>query len=39
MVHGGIMVYNEEDAIVKEVVESSENHIQKYPVSNPKSPY
>jgi UDP-N-acetylmuramate: L-alanyl-gamma-D-glutamyl-meso-diaminopimelate ligase len=31
MVHGGIMVYNEEDATVKDVVESSENHIKKYP--------
>jgi len=36
MVHGGIMVYNEEDATVKEVVESSENHIQKYPYQTPK---
>ncbi|WOC40792.1 UDP-N-acetylmuramate--L-alanine ligase [Polaribacter sp. HL-MS24] len=35
MVHGGIMVYNEEDPIVKEVVESSENHIQKYPYQTP----
>ena len=35
MVHGGIMVYNQEDAIVKEVVESSENHIQKYPYQTP----
>ena len=36
MVHGGIMVYNEEDATVKEIVESSENHIQKYPYQTPK---
>ena len=36
MVHGGIMVYNEEDTNVKEVVESSENHIQKYPYQTPK---
>ncbi|MDB9922517.1 Mur ligase family protein [Polaribacter sp.] len=36
IVHGGIMVYNEEDATVKEVVESSENHIQKYPYQTPK---
>lgn len=36
MVHGGIMVYNEEDTTVKEVVESSENHIQKYPYQTPK---
>jgi UDP-N-acetylmuramate: L-alanyl-gamma-D-glutamyl-meso-diaminopimelate ligase len=35
MVHGGIMVYNQEDAIVKEVVESSKNHIQKYPYQTP----
>jgi UDP-N-acetylmuramate: L-alanyl-gamma-D-glutamyl-meso-diaminopimelate ligase len=36
MVHGGIMVYNEEDTTVKEVVESSENHIKKYPYQTPK---
>ena len=36
MVHGGIMVYNQEDATVKEIVESSENHIQKYPYQTPK---
>ncbi|CAI8272497.1 MAG: UDP-N-acetylmuramate--L-alanyl-gamma-D-glutamyl-meso-2,6-diaminoheptandioate ligase [Polaribacter sp. SA4-10] len=36
MVHGGIMVYNEEDSTVKDVVESSENHIKKYPYQTPK---
>ena len=36
MVNGGSMVYNEEDAIVKQVVESSENHIKKYPYTTPK---
>ena len=36
MVHGGIMVYNEEDTTVKDVVESSENHIKKYPYQTPK---
>jgi UDP-N-acetylmuramate: L-alanyl-gamma-D-glutamyl-meso-diaminopimelate ligase len=29
------MVYNEEDTIVKEVVESSTNHIKKYPYTTP----
>ena len=32
---GGIMVYNEEDAILKEVVESSSNSIKKYEYSTP----
>jgi UDP-N-acetylmuramate: L-alanyl-gamma-D-glutamyl-meso-diaminopimelate ligase len=32
---GGVMVYNEEDAIVKEVVESSNNIIKKYPYKTP----
>ena len=36
MVHGGIMVYNEEDPTVKDVVESSENHVKKYPYQTPK---
>jgi len=31
LVNGGIMVYNETDAIVKEVVENSTNSIKKYP--------
>ena len=31
LTNGGIMVYNEEDAIVKEVVESSTHPIKKYP--------
>lgn len=35
MVHGGIMVYNEADTNVKTVVESSENHIKKYPYQTP----
>jgi UDP-N-acetylmuramate: L-alanyl-gamma-D-glutamyl-meso-diaminopimelate ligase len=35
MTNGGIMVYNEEDTIVKNVVESSENHIKKYPYKTP----
>jgi UDP-N-acetylmuramate: L-alanyl-gamma-D-glutamyl-meso-diaminopimelate ligase len=35
MVNGGIMVYNEEDEIVKDVVESSENSIKKYPYHTP----
>jgi UDP-N-acetylmuramate: L-alanyl-gamma-D-glutamyl-meso-diaminopimelate ligase len=35
MIHGGSMVYNEEDSIVKEVVESSENQIKKYPYQTP----
>jgi len=32
---GGIMVYNEEDAILKEVVESSSHSIKKYEYSTP----
>ena len=36
MVNGGSMVYNIEDENVKEVVESSENHIKKYPYETPK---
>jgi UDP-N-acetylmuramate: L-alanyl-gamma-D-glutamyl-meso-diaminopimelate ligase len=35
MVNGGSMIYNEEDLIVKEVVESSTNHIKKYPYQTP----
>jgi len=35
LTNGGIMVYNIDDAIVKEVVESSENHIKKYPYNTP----
>jgi len=35
LIHGGSMVYNEEDPIVKEVVESSENSIKKYPYFTP----
>jgi UDP-N-acetylmuramate: L-alanyl-gamma-D-glutamyl-meso-diaminopimelate ligase len=31
LVNGGIMVYNETDAILKEVVENSTNSIKKYP--------
>tara|TARA_R110001632_G_scaffold169637_1_gene288643 strand:- start:1948 stop:3300 length:1353 start_codon:yes stop_codon:yes gene_type:complete len=36
IVNGGIMVYNEDDVIVKEVVESSVNAIKKYAYSTPK---
>ncbi len=36
LINGGIMVYNEEDAYVKDVVESSENHIKKYPYTTPE---
>ncbi|APG63873.1 peptidoglycan synthetase [Tenacibaculum todarodis] len=36
LVNGGIMVYNEEDTIVKDVVESSTNHIKKYEYNTPK---
>jgi UDP-N-acetylmuramate: L-alanyl-gamma-D-glutamyl-meso-diaminopimelate ligase len=35
MVPGGSMVYNEEDAIVAEVVEASNNQIKKYPYQTP----
>jgi UDP-N-acetylmuramate: L-alanyl-gamma-D-glutamyl-meso-diaminopimelate ligase len=35
LTNGGIMVYNEEDATVKEVVERSENPIKKYPYITP----
>jgi UDP-N-acetylmuramate: L-alanyl-gamma-D-glutamyl-meso-diaminopimelate ligase len=35
LIDGGIMVYNEEDAILKEVVESSTNSIKKYEYSTP----
>ncbi|MDC0652360.1 Mur ligase family protein [Flavobacteriaceae bacterium] len=35
LTNGGIMVYNEEDAILKEVVESSTHPIKKYPYSTP----
>ena len=35
LTNGGIMVYNEEDAIVKEVIESSTHPIKKYPYSTP----
>ena len=36
LTNGGIMVYNEEDINVKEVVESSENPIKKYPYAIPQ---
>lgn len=36
LVPGGIMVYNDEDEIVKEVVESAENPIKKYPYKTPE---
>uniref|UniRef100_UPI004048AB41 UDP-N-acetylmuramate--L-alanine ligase n=1 Tax=Flavobacterium sp. TaxID=239 RepID=UPI004048AB41 len=35
LINGGIMVYNEEDEIVKNVVESAENPIKKYPYITP----
>ena len=35
LTNGGIMVYNEEDTIVKEVVESSTHPIKKYPYNTP----
>ena len=35
LVNGGIMVYNEEDTILKKVVEEAENPIKKYPYSTP----
>ena len=35
LTNGGIMVYNEEDATVKEVVESSIHTIKKYPYKTP----
>ena len=35
LTNGGIMVYNEEDTIVKEVVESSPHPIKKYPYNTP----
>jgi len=36
MVHGGMMIYNEEDSMVKEVVETSENRIKKYAYTTPE---
>lgn len=35
LVHGGMMVYNEEDSVVKSVVEESSNSIKKYPYTTP----
>jgi UDP-N-acetylmuramate: L-alanyl-gamma-D-glutamyl-meso-diaminopimelate ligase len=35
LTNGGIMVYNEEDKTLKNVVESSENPIKKYPYTTP----
>ena len=35
MVKGGMMVYNEEDAVVKALVEASQNQIKKYPYRTP----
>lgn len=35
LANGGIMVYNEEDSIVKEVVEGSESPIKTYPYETP----
>ena len=36
LTNGGIMVYNVEDEVVKEVVEKSEHAIKKYPYDTPK---
>ncbi|ARV07652.1 peptidoglycan synthetase [Polaribacter sp. SA4-10] len=36
LIKGGIMVYNEEDEIVKDVVESSENHFKKNTYKTPE---
>ncbi|MGB0879939.1 MAG: UDP-N-acetylmuramate--L-alanine ligase [Polaribacter sp.] len=36
LINGGIMVYNEEDIIVKEVVETSEHPIKKYAYQTPE---
>lgn len=36
LTNGGIMVYNEEDEIVKQVVENSESPIKKYPYKTPE---
>ena len=36
MVNGGSMVYNVEDEHVKDIVESSENHIKRYTYETPK---
>ncbi|WP_397447342.1 UDP-N-acetylmuramate--L-alanine ligase [Polaribacter sp. R77954] len=36
MINGGSMVYNIEDENVKDIVESSQNHIKKYPYETPK---
>ena len=35
IINGGSMVYNTEDEHVKDIVESSENHIKKYPYKTP----
>ncbi|MBS9773659.1 MAG: peptidoglycan synthetase [Tenacibaculum sp.] len=35
LINGGIMVYNEEDLMVKKVVEESEHTIKKYPYKTP----
>ncbi|MDP6921829.1 MAG: Mur ligase family protein [Lutibacter sp.] len=36
LTHGGIMVYNAEDAQVREIVDTSEAPIKKYPYTTPK---
>jgi len=36
LINGGIMVYNEEDVVVKEIVETSQNHIKRYPYKTPE---
>jgi len=36
LTNGGAMIYNEEDLVVKRIVEDSEHHIKKYPYQTPK---
>jgi UDP-N-acetylmuramate: L-alanyl-gamma-D-glutamyl-meso-diaminopimelate ligase len=36
IVNGGILVYNEEDVELKAVVDTSQNHIKRYPYSTPE---
>ncbi|WP_370398162.1 UDP-N-acetylmuramate--L-alanine ligase [Tenacibaculum dicentrarchi] len=36
LINGGMMVYNEEDAVLKDIVENSTNPIKKYPYQTPE---
>ncbi|MEX6627435.1 UDP-N-acetylmuramate--L-alanine ligase [Tenacibaculum salmonis] len=36
LINGGMMVYNEEDAVLKDIVENSTNPIKKYPYETPE---